>query len=150
MFKVVAGLGLGAVLQQPNIAVQTVLPDRDVSIGIALLNFIGFLGGSVFVTVAQTLLQNRLQQGLKGLIPNFDPSEVTNAGAASLRSRVSPAKLPAVLKVYNDSMRSIWYLGLGLACLVFVGSLGMEWKSVKKEKKKEGPPAEAVATGGIP
>ena len=47
------------------------------------------------------------------------------------------AKLDFVLQVYNDSMRSIWYLGLALACLVFVTSFGFEWKSVKKEAEKE-------------
>ncbi len=134
--KVVTGIGMGLVLQQPNIAAQTVLPNSDVSIGFSLLNFITFLGGTTFVTVSQTLLQNRLRKGLEGLIPNFDPSTVTNAGAASLRNTVSADKLPAVLRVYNDSMRSIWYLTLGLACLIFLASLGMEWKSVKKGTKK--------------
>ena len=31
----------------------------------------------------------------------------------------------------------MWYVGLGLACLTFVASLGFEWKSVKGEKKQE-------------
>jgi hypothetical protein len=37
--------------------------------------------------------------------------------------------------VYNDSLRSIWYLGLGLACLVFVAAWCFEWKSVKAKTK---------------
>ncbi len=135
--QIVAGFGLGLILQQPSIAAQTVLPDSEVSIGFALFNFISFLGGTIFVTVSQALLQNKLSQGLSDIIPNFDASRVTNAGAAALRTMVSADELPVVLRIYNDSMRSIWYLGLGLLCLVFLASLGMEWKSVKEKKEKE-------------
>jgi hypothetical protein len=134
--EIVTGFGLGSLLQQPNIAAQTVLPASDVSIGFSLLNFTTFLGGTALVTVSQTLLQNQLSQGLVGLIPNFDPRTVTNAGAAALRDMVSADKLQAVLTVYNDSMRAIWYLTLGLSCLIFLASLGLEWKSVKKETEE--------------
>ena len=103
---------------------------------VSLLNFVGFLGGSAFVAVGQTLLQNKLRSGLGKIIPDFDPRTISDAGATSLQSLVSAAQLPAVLKVYNESMRSIWYLTIGFTFLVFVGSLGKEWKSVKEEEKE--------------
>ena len=134
--QIIAGLGLGQVLQQPIIAAQTVLPPAEAPLGLSLVNFFSFLGGSIFVTVSQTLLQNQLVQGLKPIIPNLDPSTLADGGATTLRSMVSKDKLPAVLDVYNDAIRSIWYLTLGLACLIFLASLGMEWKSVKKGKKE--------------
>ncbi|KAL6721753.1 hypothetical protein ACLMJK_000858 [Lecanora helva] len=133
-YQILTGFGLGLVLQQPMIAAQTVLPNNEVSIGLSLLTFVSFLGGTIFTTVSQTLLENRLIQGLQGIIPNLDPSTLTNGGATTLRGMVSEDKLPLVLEKYNDSIRSIWYLGLALSCLIFVASLGMEWKSVKKQK----------------
>lgn len=129
-------MGLGLVLQGPNIAAQTILPDSDVSIGLSLLNFVSFLAGSVFITASQTLLENKLAQRLEGLIPGLDTSALADGGATSLRSMVSKEKLSIVLDVYNDSIRSIWYLALGLSCLIFLASLGMEWRSVKKDRKK--------------
>ena len=134
--KILTGFGLGLVLQGPNIAVQTVLPDSEVSIGLSLLNFVSFLAGSVFITASQTLLENKLAQRLEGLIPGLDTSALADGGATSLRSMVSKEKLSIVLDVYNDSIRSIWYLALGLSCLIFLASLGMEWRSVKKDRKK--------------
>lgn len=113
------------------------LADSDVTIGLSLLNFISFLGGTTFVTVSQTLLENKLVDGLSGIIPDLDPSTLADGGATSLRSMVSEDKLPAVLDVYNESIRSIWYLGLALSCLIFVASLGMPWMSVKKDKKEK-------------
>ena len=126
-------MGLGLVL---NIAAQTVLPDSDVSVGLSLLNFVSFLAGSVFITASQTLLENKLAHRLEGLIPGLDTNALATGGATSLRSMVSKEKLSIVLDVYNDSIRSIWYLALGLSCLIFLASLGMEWRSVKKDRKK--------------
>lgn len=135
--KIVTGLGLGLVLQGPNVAAQTVLPDSDVSIGLSLLNFVSFLAGSVFITTSQTLLENKLAQGLERVIPGLDTSALADGGATSLRSMVSKEKLSIVLDVYNDSIRSIWYLALGLSCLIFLASLGMKWRSVKDRKKTD-------------
>jgi len=41
-----------------------------------------------------------------------------------------------VLQVYNDAMKSIWYVGVGMGGLTLLASLGFEWKSVKGDDKK--------------
>jgi hypothetical protein len=133
--KIVTGLGLGAVLQGPNIAAQTVLPDSDVSVGLSFLQFIAFFSGSTFITVSQTLLENGLVSGLKDVLPDLNPSTISGGGASTVRNLVSSDQLPVVLAVYNEALKSVWYLGLGLACLVFVASWGFEWKSVKPKSK---------------
>jgi len=134
--QIIVGVGIGVGLQQPNIAAQTVLSDSDMSIGLSLLNFVNFLGGTIFITVSQTLLETKLLKNLSPIIPNLDAATLQNGGATTLRNMVSADRLPVVLDVYNDSIRSIWYLVLGLACLGLVASLGMEWKSVKGKKDK--------------
>lgn len=115
------------------------LPNDDVPIGISVINFFQFLCSSVFVTVSQVLLEDQLINGLNGKV-QFDPNTISSGGATSLRTEVPPDQLAIVLGVYNKSFVSIWYLSLGLACLVFVSSFGLEWKSVKKEQsgKNEG------------
>lgn len=136
-YQILVGAGNGLCLQAPNIAAQTVLSQRDAAIGITVLQFVNFLGGSIFVTVAQTLLTNKLVTNLSSAIPGFDTSVIASGGAASVRDTVSADQLPIVLEVYNDSMKSIWYLALGLSTLIFVASWGLEWKSVKKGTKKD-------------
>lgn len=121
-------------LQAPNIAAQTVLPKSEVSIGLAIINLFSFLGASLFVTVAQTLLTNTLVKNLTSILPDLNPGTLADGGATTVRNMASSDQLPAVLKAYNNSMKNIWYLALGLACLVFVVSWGMEWKSVKQQK----------------
>lgn len=105
------------------------------SIGTSILNFFVFLGGTVFVAVSQTLLESQLMRKLAGIVPNLNPATLASNGATSLKHVVPPNKLDEAIKAYNDSMRSIWYLALGLAVLAFVSGFGLEWKSVKAEKK---------------
>ncbi|KAG9857544.1 MFS general substrate transporter, partial [Aureobasidium melanogenum] len=136
-YQIIAGAGLGSVLQGPNIAAQTVLPDRDVAIGLSFLQFINFFAGSTFITVSQTLLENGLISGLKNILPGLNTRTISGGGASAIRDMVSPDQLPIVLKVYNNSIRSVWYLGLGLACLVFLASWGFEWRSVKTKKESD-------------
>lgn len=137
LVQIIIGAGLGSVLQGPNIAAQTVLPDRDVAIGLSFLQFINYLAGSTFITVSQTLLESGLIAGLKDVLPNLDSKTISGGGASAIRDMVSPDQLPVVLRVYNNSIRSVWYLALGLACLVFVASWGFEWRSVKTKKESE-------------
>lgn len=134
-FQIVLGAGLGLTLQQPNLAAQTVLSRADVSIGLSVLQFVNFLGGTIFVSVSQTLLEGKLVSGLRGLIPNLSTSQVAGGGATSLRGLVSAEQLLLLLDIYNDSIRNIWYVALALACVIFLASFVMEWRSVKEDPK---------------
>ena len=121
-------------MQGPNIAAQTVLSKQEVSIGLSIINLANFLGSTIFVTVAQALLQNRLVAELEPLLPGVDLSKIANSGAAFLRDATTPELLPAVLGAYNNALRGVWYLALGLSGLVLLASFGMEWKNVKGDK----------------
>ena len=136
MLQVLAGGSLGLVFQQPNIAVQTVLSKEDVPIGVSLLSFTQFLAGTIFVTISQTVLENKLASGLSGRIPGFDPSVIAGQGATSIRDLVPSAQLGIVLQVYNESLQAIWYITLGLSGLIFLSSFGLEWRSVEQSRQQ--------------
>ncbi|OKL59586.1 hypothetical protein UA08_05354 [Talaromyces atroroseus] len=136
-YQILTGAGLGLCLQQPNIVIQTVLSDKDISIGTSIFNFFVFLGGTIFVTASQSLLENQLIRKLAGIVPNLDAASLASSGAGSLKNLVPPDKLDESLNAYNDSMRSIWYLALGLAGLALISSFGLRWKSVKVRKINE-------------
>ena len=137
ILQIITGAGLGLILQGPNIAVQTVLSREDVSIGLSVINLANFLGSTIFVTVGQALLQSQLVKKLRPILPGVDLSSLADEGATSIRSQASRDELPAVLGAYNDSLRRIWYLALGLTAVVLVFSFGLEWKNVKTLKEAE-------------
>ena len=132
-FQVVAGFGIGMGMQQPSTAAQAALKKADAPTGVALMFFGQSFAGSVFITVAQNILSNRLAKQLTG-IPNFNPKEIVNIGATDLRKIISPEYLESVLVAYNSSLRDVWFLVTALACVSVIGAATMEWRSVKAKR----------------
>ena len=130
------GLGSGLGMNQPLMAAQTVLALDDVSIGTASVIFAQTLGGAIFISAGENIFENHLLQGLQAVVPQLDPKIVLATGATDLRSVVKPEFIEAVIEVYNGSLVRAFKLATALACLTAVGSLGMEWRSVKKGRGK--------------
>ncbi|KAI9689822.1 MAG: hypothetical protein M1822_009704, partial [Bathelium mastoideum] len=129
-FQVIAGFGIGLGMQQASVAAQTVLAKKDAPVGVSLMFFGQSFGGSIFIAVAQDILSNRLVKELSG-IPGFNAKLIATVGATDLRKVVDPKYLETVLVAYNDSLKDVWYLVTGLACVTIFGSAAMQWRSVK-------------------
>ena len=138
-YQVFVGFALGIGMQQPAIAAQTVLAKRDVATGVSLILFSQMLGGAIFVSVGQNILDSKLVAGLTALIPGLDPAVIVNAGATDIRSVVPEVDLEAVLKVYNRALRGCFVVALVITCLACLGAGAMEWRSVKREQAPAGP-----------
>ncbi|KAJ7679255.1 major facilitator superfamily domain-containing protein [Mycena polygramma] len=130
-YQVLVGIGCGAGMNQPVMAAQAVLDLKDVPTGTALIMFLQSIGGSVFVSIAQNVFENKLVSGIRSDVPSIDPSIVLRAGATSLKDAVPPAVVGAVLFVYNRALVSAFYVATATACLSVVGTLAIEWKNVK-------------------
>ncbi|KAJ7919015.1 major facilitator superfamily transporter [Mycena leptocephala] len=130
-YQVLVGVGCGAGMNQPVMAVQAVLDIKDVPTGTALIMFLQSIGGSVFVSIAQNVFENKLVSGIRHDVPSVDPSIVLRAGATSLKDAVAPAVVDAVIFVYNQALVSAFYVATAAACLSVVGTLAIEWKSIK-------------------
>jgi hypothetical protein len=50
-----------------------------------------------------------------------------------LRNVVPPEYLPAVLVAFNKALSQTYYVGVAGASLSIFGSVGLEWRSVKKQ-----------------
>ncbi|KAJ7642221.1 DHA14-like major facilitator [Roridomyces roridus] len=132
-FEIVVGFGVGLGMQQPQLAAQTVLELKDVPIGTSLMSFMKTIGAAVFVAVGQNVFTSRLESGLKGI--GIDPSEVLKAGATSTEG-VPPEVMNSILGVYNKAIMATFYVALALSCLSLVGSLMVEWRSIKTKDLK--------------
>jgi MFS family permease len=131
-YQLLYGFGMGMCFQTPNLATQTVLPKRDVPMGLALMFFGQLVGAAVFVSVGQNVLDNQLLKRLSG-IPGFSKSLVTSGGATSILDSVPPELRGTVLKAYNEALRSVFQIGVVLACLAVPGEAMLEWRSILKE-----------------
>lgn len=134
-YQVITSAGLGMAVQQGVIAVQTVLKLDQVPIGIAAIISMQSLGGAVFVSVGNNILQNVLNQAsTANELPGVNVKAVITAGATQFRSIVPAASVPALLVVYNNALRKTFIAAIPLSSLAFVAAMFLEWKSVKDKK----------------
>jgi len=130
-YQVICGLGIGLGLQLPLVAVQTVLHMSEIASATALIIFMQLFGAAIFVSVGESVLTNKLVAYLGQFVPGVDAMAVATTGATNLQDVIPPEHLHGVLLAYNDALTRIFELVLVMACLTSIGSLAMEWKSVK-------------------
>jgi MFS family permease len=130
-YQILAGFGIGFGVQQPLIAVQVVLDIADVPTGTALMVFMQILGGALFVSVDQNVFSNKLVQYVAEYAPSVNPAVVLGAGATGIKQAVDSADIPGVLLAYNDAITQTFVVGAAMAGISIIGSLLVEWKSVK-------------------
>jgi len=134
-YQILFGFGLGLGMQQGSMAAQTVLAKKDVPTGVSLNFFAQQLGGSIFVSVGENILVNRLIAGLSS-IPDFDPAVIVNTGATEIKSAIGSQYLDVVRIIYNHAITDVFDVAVALACLTVIGSLLIEWRSVKAQKDR--------------
>lgn len=119
-YQLLAGAGVGFGLQQPLMAVQAVLPLRDVPTGTAVVVFLQTLGGAVSVSAGQAVFSNTVLRA-----PGMDAGGVLDVGVGM--ARVSGE----LVGVYNEGItRAFWVCAAAAAATVF-GSGFVQWRSVK-------------------
>ena len=136
-FQVLGGLGTGFCMETPLTAAQTVLKPQEASVGISLVTFSQFIGGSIFVAIAQTVFSNQLVAQLRQHAPGVDPQALLGQGTAGVRQAVSPKDLPAVLNAYNSGIKAAFYVAAAASACAFLASTFIEWNSVKAKKLDE-------------
>lgn len=137
-YQAIAGIGIGLGMQQPLIAVQTVLDISVVPIGTSVIIFVQTLGGALFVSVGQNIFSNKLVSGLKQYAPGIDPLIVLKTGATSIQQTIDKADLPGVTLAYNNALTQTFLVAAVMAALTIIGSSTIEWKSVKGKKIEMG------------
>ncbi|KAK2875386.1 hypothetical protein FQN49_001635 [Arthroderma sp. PD_2] len=128
-FGVSSGIGFNA----PISAVQTVLPKDDVALGLSIVLFAQHFGPAVSVAIAQVIFTNQLSTNLAQSIPGLNPAAVESSGLLEIVERAPPAPHGEILMGAGKSFGETWYLAVGLTCVTVVGSLLMEWRSVKRK-----------------
>ena len=149
-YQVVTGFGLGLGMQTGGLAVQATLPRDDVSTGMAITFFCQQLGGAIFVSVGQTVLNKYLVQRLNG-IAGLDPETIVRTGATDLHEVVPAQYLGRVVDAYNYACKRILLVDMGIALGGIFCAVSMKWVSIKKGKGgPPGPPGAGGPPGGPP
>lgn len=130
-YQIIFGFGCGLAFQLPQIAAQAALPLADVAQGVAITFFAETLGGALFVSVGNNILNNKLVQNIGALnILRVDPHVIVKLGATQLRNYVPEQYVAQTVVAYNQALVKTFQVALIVACLSALGAVGMEWKSV--------------------
>jgi hypothetical protein len=128
------GVAIGLSMQGPQIAVQTVLAPKDVSLGGAIVLFGAGMGSSLWICASATLFQNRLADEIEKYSPATNGTALESVGLSEIRNYIGSERLRDVLSGYNEAVVQTLYMPLALSILTILGSLAMERRSIKKKQ----------------
>ncbi|RAK81779.1 MDR family MFS transporter [Aspergillus fijiensis CBS 313.89] len=134
IYTAFSGLGYGIGFSGPQNAVQTVLPAEDIPLGMSVMLFAQSFGPAVAVAIAQVLFVSQLSRNLGEVVPGLSAAEVDRMGLTQIVTGLALDKAAEARRAIDRSIVQTWYLVVGLACATVVGSLGIEWRSVKARR----------------
>lgn len=134
LYSGLVGFSGGIGFQGPQAAVQTMLSPADVNLGIGVILFGQSVGPAVFIAIAQVIFTNQLSSRLKGIVPGLTPAYIGEHGLGDIKNGVPFQRLDEVVAGIDHSLTHTWYLTVALACTTMVGSLLIEWRSVKQKQ----------------
>lgn len=134
-YTALSGLGYGVGFSGPQNAVQTILPTDEVPLGTSLMLFAQSFGPAVAIAVAQVLFIDQLSTNLSPLVPGLKGTNIQNVGLSQIVANIPPENVEKALVAIDKSLSHTWYLVAGLACATMVGSLLIEWRSVKSRRE---------------
>ena len=133
-YQILAGIGAGACVQIPFIAIQVVLNKKDMPSGNAITIFFNTLGGAISVSVAQNIFSNGLIKQIPKYTTGVNPARIIAAGATHIRDVTPKSQLAGVLQAYDLAVTEAFVLPIACAGIAALVSLMFEWKSVKGKK----------------
>lgn len=136
LYPAIFGFGVGLGFQQPLIGVQTALHQTDIAAGTSVIIFGQTFGAAIVLAAAESVFQHRLVANMEAYVGPTDSNaeSLLHSDLSSLTSFLREERSPALISGVSASIAETFYLPLIMACLSVVGSLFMEWKSVRKGK----------------
>ncbi|KAL5048558.1 hypothetical protein BDW71DRAFT_177043 [Aspergillus fruticulosus] len=129
-----AGFSGGIGFQGSQTAVQATLSPGDVNLGIGVILFGQSMGPAVFIAIAQVIFTNELSSSLRDIVPDLTPADIEYHGLGDLKKIVPVQRWDEAVIGIDRSLVRTWYLTIALACTTIVGSLLIEWRSVKQKQ----------------
>ena len=145
-FQLLSGIGAGAAVQVPFLAVQVALkPELSpvgskqhnsricnwlfMTVSASIVLFFNSLGGAIAISIAQNVFSNRLLADVPKFAPSVDPNLVLNTGATQLKNVIPPAVLGDVLQAYAKALDTTFIPPIAFAGVTFFIALGVSGRS---------------------
>ncbi|KAJ5369662.1 MFS transporter [Penicillium cosmopolitanum] len=138
-YQVLLAAGVGFGVQNVMLVSQVAVDAEDMAIATSILTFVQTLGGTICLSVAESVFQNRLIKNLLSSLSKETAALVLSGGATGFRSSVPKAQLPPIMAAYNDAVMQALYVAVATGSISILGPIFMEWISIKEKPKTETP-----------
>jgi Na+-transporting NADH:ubiquinone oxidoreductase subunit NqrB len=105
-----------------------------VNLGTGVILFGQSLGPAVLIAVAHVILTNQLLADLKDVLPGLTPAFLDTNGLGNLKNVIPEQQWNQLFGSISQSLSTTWYLTVALGGATIVGSLLVEWRSVKQKR----------------
>ncbi|MCJ1377897.1 hypothetical protein MMC17_000993 [Xylographa soralifera] len=129
-YQVVSGIGLGLGFQIPVIVAQASVEPTDISTVTAIILFFQSIGGSFFVSAAQSAFVNMLVGNLIKNVPSLNPQAVVAAGAGAIQSTFSADLVPGIVASYLTGLHVSFALTIALAGVSLLVAFFSPWQRI--------------------
>ncbi|KAL3962757.1 hypothetical protein ACCO45_004280 [Purpureocillium lilacinum] len=135
-FQVLLGAARGLVQQTSFIAIPHATTPALVPTAMSMSIFCQYMGGAVFLSLANVIFSSSLRSELPIEAPGVDPRLIVEAGAYAVRDVGIPADLlPGVLRAYCTSVNRVFYLASAVSVLLFVTACCSGWVDTRKKNE---------------
>jgi hypothetical protein len=139
IFQIIAGIGVGPNFQSPLLALQTLVPKRDIATATATFGFTRNISTSISVVIGSVVFQNQMQKRQAGLVASLGPAIAKELSGGSAGASVGIVnQLPAAQReiarrAFHESLRTMWIVYVAFAALGLLVSLGISQNVLSKE-----------------
>jgi hypothetical protein len=134
---------------QGMVAVQSVVPPKEVPVSLAFLIFAQNMSAAISIVIANTIFTQSLLSDIPILAPSVSPAVALAAGggAAAVRALVPPGStdLEGLLLAFSQGINKVFYYIAASCAAAFLFSTGMGWNDVRK--KSPANPSEESSQG---
>ncbi|KAK4699990.1 hypothetical protein P7C70_g6266, partial [Phenoliferia sp. Uapishka_3] len=138
-YQILTGVGIGATMQNSLFAMQAEFRDNPRLLGQAtgMASFGQFLGGTVGLSVAESVFSSQLTKNLLQYAPTA-PVSVIQESPTTIYTKIPVDLVASVVHAYVKSIRTVFIIGVPIGCI----SLGLAFliKNIDiRPKKPEAP-----------
>lgn len=111
-YQIIVGVSCGLTYQVALANGQIHAAPEDMSQVTAIIQFFVLIGGSFFVSAAQSAFNNQLIQSLAANLPDISPEVALGIGATQIREAFTLEQVPHVIDAYTTGLQAVFAIAL--------------------------------------
>src|ERR1700753_2809874 len=138
-FQIIAGLGTGPNFQAPLIALQSLIPPRDIAAAVATFQLVRNIATSMSVVIGSVVFQNAMKKRSNQLVAALGPATAAKlsgfqaAASVQIVQSLPPAQRDVARRVVAESLHDMWVMYTAFAALGLLCSFAITKKVLNKE-----------------